>query len=403
MRTYRQVFAVGEFRALFGGQIAIGASMTIQALAVSVLVYDRTASPLLAAAGFLAGSLPQAVGAVLLSSFSDRLAPRTALVATDLVRGVTALAIAAGVLPTGGILALLTASGVVLGALAGIRLALVTRVLPKDAYLLGRSTLDIAGSGMQVAGYAAGGGVIALLGAPVAMWSSVALAVGAGLLDWRGVRAHPPARVHRVSVPETWRASQGLLRDPTIGRLLIAQWVPNGLIVGAEALFVPYAGDRSAILLTTAAAGLLAGTALIGRWLPARWRTRAALPLYLLLALPYLAFAAGPPWWLAVSLVAVASFGYAGTLCIQQQLVTVVAENSIGQALALASAGMLSAQGLAAYLAGGLAQLTSVGVAIAVMGAISAAAAITLLLRETVAGCGGATGAPTPSEHPTTG
>lgn len=374
MRTYRQVFAVGEFRALFGGQIAIGASMTIQALAVSVLVYDRTASPLLAAAGFLAGSLPQGVGAVFLSSLSDRLAPRTALVATDLLRGLTALAIAAGVFPTGGILAVLTASGVVLGALAGIRLALVTRVLPRDAYLLGRSTLDIAGGGMQVAGYAAGGGLIALLGAPAAMWSSVALAVGAGLADWRGVRAHAPAHERRVRVADTWRASRRLLSDPVIGRLLFAQWIPNGLIVGAEALFVPYAGDRSAVLLATTAAGLLAGTALIGRWLPTRWRTRAALPLYLLLALPYLAFAAGPPWWLAVALVAVASFGYAGTLCIQQRFVMVVAEDSIGQALALASAGMLSAQGLAAYLAGGIAQLTRPGIAIAVMGALSAVA-----------------------------
>jgi MFS family permease len=382
MRTYRQLFAVDEFRALFAGQLVIGASMTIQALAVSVLVYDRTASPLLAAAGFLAGSLPQAVGAIALSGLSDRLAPRVALVGTDALRALASLAIVSGMLPVGGILATLMASGVVLRALAGIRLALVARLLPKDGYLLGRSVIGMAGDVMQIAGYAAGGGVIALFGSRAALWSAVALALAACLTDGCGLRERV-ALGNRRSVSDTWRGTLRLLRGRTTGRLLVGQCVPNGLIVGAEALFVPYAGSRSAVLLTTTGAGLLIGTMAVGRWLPVRWRARAGLPLYLLLALPYLAFAAEPTLWSAVGLVAVASIGYAGTLCLQQQFVAVVPEDVIGQALALASAGMLTAQGLAAYLAGAIAQVTRPGIAMAVMAAFSLLATLALLARGT--------------------
>src|SRR5690242_9434007 len=71
VRTYRDVFALGEFRAIFAGQLASAAAMTIQTLAFSFLVYAQTASPLLAAAAFLAGSLPQALGALTFSGASD--------------------------------------------------------------------------------------------------------------------------------------------------------------------------------------------------------------------------------------------------------------------------------------------------------------------------------------------
>ncbi len=96
MRRYRDLFGIGEFRALFGGQLALAAAMTIQPLALSVVVFGRTSSSLLAAMAFLSGSLPQALGAVTLSAVSDRLRPRAALVASDCIRAGTLLVLAAG-------------------------------------------------------------------------------------------------------------------------------------------------------------------------------------------------------------------------------------------------------------------------------------------------------------------
>src|SRR4029453_579947 len=60
--TYRQVFAVGEFRTLLAGFAVFLVSETVQMLALSVLIYASTGSPLLAALAYVAGFLPQALG-----------------------------------------------------------------------------------------------------------------------------------------------------------------------------------------------------------------------------------------------------------------------------------------------------------------------------------------------------
>ncbi|PZG54135.1 hypothetical protein C1I98_04635 [Spongiactinospora gelatinilytica] len=69
MNTYREVFAVGEFRTLFGARTASIAGKTTQMLALSTLVYHQTRSPLLLALPYL-GFLtrpPVAVAAVLVA------------------------------------------------------------------------------------------------------------------------------------------------------------------------------------------------------------------------------------------------------------------------------------------------------------------------------------------------
>ncbi len=382
MRTYRDLFTVGEFRALFTGQLSAAAGTTVQALALSVLVYAHTGSPLLAAVAFLAASLPQAVGAMALSGTSDRLPPRLVLVASDCVRAAACLLLASGLLPVAGMLAVVSVSGVAFGALGGVRYALVARVLPIDSYVLGRSALNTATAAMQVAGYAAGGGLLATVGASRALWVAFALAVIACLTDRFGLRARPARGTGRSFVRGSWAASWSLLSARTTGRLLLAQWLPNGLIVGAEALYVPYAGHRAAILFSAGAVGMLAGNVIVGRYIPQSRRPAAAAPLYVLLALPYLAFAAHPALWQAVALVALASIGFGGTLCLQQRMVEAVPERSLGQAFALASAGMLTTQGLASYLAGGLAEAASPGRAMAAMAVLSIVATFALLTRH---------------------
>ena len=80
--------------------------------------------------------------------------------------------------------------------------------------------------------------------------------------------------------------------------------LPNGLVVGCEALFVPYAGERAGWLLAAGAIGMMTGDLVVGRFLTAAARRRTSTPLRLLLAAPFLVFAFDPGIPLAAVLVA---------------------------------------------------------------------------------------------------
>jgi hypothetical protein len=155
--------------------------------------------------------------------------------------------------------------------------------------------------------------------------------------------------------------------------VLLGMWLPNGLIVGAEAMYIPYAGAAASALFIAAALGMLCGDLVVGRWVPGSWRVRLPNRLHLLLAAPHLLFLVHPPVWLAVVAVAVASFGYAGTLGLRQRLVTEAGEELCGQALGLDSNGRMTMQAVAASLVGLVAEVTGPAGAMAVAAAGSLA------------------------------
>jgi MFS family permease len=390
--TYRQLFGVREFRALFAAQLFGAGAMTAQGLALSVLIYSRTGSPLLAAVAYLGGYVPQAVGVAAFSSVADRVAPRSLLVGSDIVRAGSFALIATDMLPVAAVLAMIMACGLGYGAVGGVRYLILRDMLSADDYILGRSTLNVAVGGMQIVGYALSGTLLAFAGPVAALWTATAMAVIAAAGDRWGLRPRPARRVGRPSVTASWRANRLMFADRRLRRLLAAQWLPNGLIVGAEALYVPYAGHRAVFLFIAAAVGMLAGDLLVGRWVSAVRRPQLSTALYLLLAAPYVAFLAHPPIAIATALVAVASLGYGGTLGAQQLFADEVAPEQQGQAFSLASAGQLSTQGVAAWAAGGLAEAIPTGAAMAATAALSIV--ITLVVVRGVAK------PPTPSHRP---
>jgi predicted MFS family arabinose efflux permease len=158
-------------------------------------------------------------------------------------------------------------------------------------------------------------------------------------------------------------------------------WVPNGLIVGCESLFVAYSPRHAGILFAFAAGGMLAGDTLAGRFVPARWRNRLGPRLRLLLAVPYLVYATHPALALACAACAVASVGFSATLMLQQRLMELTPDELSGHALGLHSSGMLAMQGLGAVLAGTVAEQTSPGTAMAVMAAVSIVVTLALASR----------------------
>ncbi|MGW0478139.1 MFS transporter [Nonomuraea sp. NPDC003214] len=370
MQTYRDVFAVREFRTLFAGSTLGVAGGTVTMLAVSTLVYAHTGSPFLAAVAYLAGFLPQAVGALTLGRLADRLPPRPLLAGWELVRACGLAVVALGALPVWATLGLLMAMGLFDAVRSAASNALVADLLPGNGYVLGRSVMNIAVGAMQIAGFGGGALLLTLIGPHGAVWTGAATSLAAVALYRFGLRARPARAGARRSVAGARR----LLGDRDVRGLLLAQWVPNGLIVGAEALFVPYAGESAGVLFVAAAGGMLAGDVVVGRWTTPASRLRLGVPLYVLLAVPYLFLALRPAVWVAAGLVAVASFGFAGHLGTQERYLTALPEEMRGQGLGLAGSGMQTGQALAASLTGTVAEGVPVPVTMALAGVASLAA-----------------------------
>ncbi|TCM42520.1 MFS transporter [Kribbella sp. VKM Ac-2568] len=379
MRTYRELFTVSEFRVLFAGGATSVAGSTMQMLALSALVYATTSSPLLAALAYLAGFAPQALGAATLLSWADRVPPRGFLAAWDCVRAAGALLLAAKVLPVWGIFALIMSLGVVDAVASAVRTAVLVDVLPRDGYVLGRSVLNITVGAMQIVGFGVGGTLLAAVGPRAALLVSAELALATALVTRLGLRPRAPKATGAATIRTTTDGNKRLLGDRTTRSLLLAQWIPNGLIVGAEALFVPYAGDAAGALFVAAAAGMLVGDIVFGRWVPRDLRNRLVIPLRLLLAAPYLLFLLEPAVSVAVAAVGVASIGYAASLALQDQFLAVVPEELRAQGLGLAGSGMMTAQALSATVVGLGAELSTPAISIA------GAAVLSLLVTAALA------------------
>ncbi|HEY3682810.1 MAG TPA: MFS transporter [Streptosporangiaceae bacterium] len=378
MHTYRDLFRTPEFTPLFGTSTLQVAAQTVSGLALGTLVYSATGSPLLSALSMFGPSLAQVLGATLLLSAADRLAPRAALSGLALLFALGTAAQAVPGLPISAIFGIVVALGVLASLGGGVRFGLLNEVLTRDGYLLGRSVLNMAVGTTQICGYAVGGVLVATLSPRGTLLAAAALYAAASAAAGFGLSRRPPRVSGRPSIAATWRTNARLWSSVPRRYVYLALWVPNGLIVGCESLFVPYAPGHAGALFAAAAAGMLTGDILAGRLIPASWRRRLGAPLRLLLAAPYLAFATSPPFPLAIAAVALASIGYAASLLLQERLMALTPDPLSGHALGLHSSGMLTMQGLGAAAAGAIADHTSPSTAMTVMAAISVAATLAL-------------------------
>ena len=369
--TYRQLFSLAEFRGFFLAVCANIAGGTLAGLALATLVFARTGSPLLSALSLFGPAFGQLVGALALLSVADRLRPRTTLVSTSLGVAAASALLAVPGLPIWLLLVIILAEGLILSLAGGTRWGLLTEILPDDAYVLGRSVVSMAAGAMQIFGFAVGGVLVAVVSPRIALLAAAGLSVVAACILRFGLTARPPRAEGRPSIAETWRVNRLLMSTRSVRVTYAALWLPNGLVVGCEALFVAYEPEAAGVLFIAGAVGMLSGDALVGRFVPARLRGRLISPVQALLALPYVVFAFALPLPLAAVLVAVASTGFGAGIMLQERLVGLVPAEARGQALGLHSSGMLTMQGVAATASGGLAELVAPGTAMSIMAVAS--------------------------------
>jgi len=190
---YGQVFAVGPFRALFGGTVLTIVASSLQMLGLSVLVYLATGSAWLSAVAYGAGFLPQVLGGVVLTSLADRLRTRPLIVIGCLIRAAVAVVLALAPVPVVAMIGLVAAAAALQPLFSAAQSALLPHILTGDRYVLGRSVLNLASAGAQLAGLGAGGVLIAVLGGHRALLGAAAAPTvqGCGAFSPR----HWPSRV----------------------------------------------------------------------------------------------------------------------------------------------------------------------------------------------------------------
>ncbi|HEV2633662.1 MAG TPA: MFS transporter [Actinocrinis sp.] len=383
LTTYREIFGIREFRVLFVVRLFTMTGVVLAGLALGTVMYDETRSPFLTALSLFGGPLVQLVTARYLMASSDLLRPRTAMVLMAAIATSTAsLQMIPGLLWWMRFL-ILAGGYVAMAATSGTVLAMLSNIVPKDAFVLARATMNITVGGMQIIGNGLGAVLLALVSPSWLFGIAAAVAVTAGVTARAGLADRPPRAGGRV-LERSRRVNRELLGSRVIQPLYLMMWVPNGLIVGCEALFIPYAGNHAGYLFAAGAVGMLAGDIVIGRFIPEEPRDRMILPLRALLALPFLVFPFAPPLPLAALLVGVSAFGYPASLPLQERLVRHTREDVHGQAFGLSTTGLMVGQALGAVLAGLIADAfgatRSVGWAMAVMAVLSLL--VTALLRS---------------------
>ncbi len=351
--SYRRVLGHGEFRAIFAADIVSMLGNVVAAVALTVLVYQRTRSPALAASVMALAFLPYLFGGTLLGAAADRLPARRVLVGCDLISASLVGAMVIPGVPVAGLLTLLFAAGLVSPVYSGARAALLPDVLaPGPQYVLGRALLRMVAQSAQIVGYGLGGLLLAALSPRGALAADAAsFAASAAVLRFgtsaRGPRAGRAGSMARDSLA----GLRGVLAHRRIRRILLFSWLVPACAVAPEALAAPYVtaiglpARAAGFLLMGIPAGTVAADVIAARLLPTRLQRRVVVPAGLMVFAPLAAFAALPGLTAAIVLLVLSGLGAAWGAGIDGALVEAAPEHLRSRALALSGAGLMFTQG----------------------------------------------------------
>jgi predicted MFS family arabinose efflux permease len=388
---FRDVFAVAEFRVLWSAQLLSVAGDQLARVALTVLVYDKTHSALLAAVAYAGSIAPVFLGGILLSGVADRRPRRQVMIVCDLARvPLTALMALPGV-PLAALIVLLYAVTTIGAPFTSARAALYPEVLGEARYPLGTAVTMTGYQFAQVAGFAVGGTVVGLAGPRIALLADAATFLASAVLVRAGVRSRPAAPpagpAHSRRRGDIAAAIRLVFGNRSIRTPMLLGWVsafynvPEGL---AAPLARSLGGGAVAVGMILAAAALgssvggLALTRMAGPEARRHWTSPLAIGACAILIT--IALRPGLP----VVLVILVASG----LCDSYQVsanaafVAAVPDQRRGQAFGLAVAGMNLGQGTAMILAGAAAQRFAPTAVIAVAGAAGAAAAALIALTD---------------------
>ncbi|NGO84938.1 MFS transporter [Streptomyces sp. 196(2019)] len=360
---YRAVLAVREFRAVFAAHLLSLLGVVVSELALTVLVYDLTGSPLLSALTFALGLLPYAVGGTLLAGVADRYPARRVLVVCDLVCAVCVAAMLLPATPVAGLLALRCLVAAIAPVFTGTRMAALTDILGEgDLYVLGRSLLRIVSQSAMLLGFGAGGVLLTVLSPRGAITVTVVTFLCSAALLRLGTRDRPARTASSgggaTLLGESLSGARLVFGNRRVRALLLLFWLPAMFVVAPEALAAPYADAIGAppaalgLLLCAMAVGHVGAELFVGAGLRPRTRSRIVLPVAAAGLLPLVVYAVRPGLPLALAALALAGMGASYVIGLDQWFVDAVPPELRGRAMTLLTAGLMTVQGAGMALAG---------------------------------------------------
>ena len=386
--TFRDVFAIREFRALWFSEILSVAGDRLALVALTLLVYDRTRSPLLTALAYASGYLPWIIGGLFLADLADRYPRRAVMVTCDLARAVLVAAMVIPGVPVAGLVVLLFATTAVAPPFDSSRAAITPDILPGDLYPLGASVTQTTFLAAQVAGVAVAGVAVEVIGVRTALAIDAATFVLSAVLIGLGTRARPAAA--RTQAVSPWARTRDGVRqvfgERALRTVVLFGWLAVFYTV-PEGIAAPYAAGlgggpaATGLVLASTACATMIGTPLFTRFVRPRARAAMMGPLAVLTCAALVLTAARPD--LAVSLVIFSLSALFGIyqIAANTEFVARVPDERRAQAFGIASMGIIVGQGAGFIAAGAAASVLGPAVVIALWGGAGAVVAVALALR----------------------
>lgn len=391
--TYREVFGVREFRFLFVGHLLSVVGDELIRVALAILVFDATDSPLLAAATFGISYAPWVLGGPFLATLADRLRRRSVLIGTDLARGVVVACLAIPGLPLWLMLGMLFVASLFAPPFESARSALMPDVLEGDRYAVGTSVTNISTQVGQVAGFIAGGILVVAISPRGALLVDAAtFFISAALVRW-GVKDRPASAGAAGAPPlslwhDTIEGLRVLTRSRVLLRIVGLLWVGQLFLTAPEGVAVPYVAEFGlgavavGLFLAANPVGVVIGGVVIGRLCPPDLRERLTYPLALMSMLPLILAGLIDNFAVVLALLVLSGFGASYLIPLNVAFVRAVPPAFRGRAFGAAVSGLSACQGLAIMGAGAAAERISASAVVTWAGVLGLLALLLLGLAR---------------------
>jgi MFS family permease len=382
--TFSEVFAVGEFRALWIAQGLSVAGDQLARVALTVLVYGRTHSALLAAVTFAASVVPTFLGGLALSGLADTLPRRQVMIACDLSRAALVAVMALPGIPLGALVGLLFAVTLISAPFTSARAALYPEILSGDRYVLGTAVTLTTLQFAQAVGFAVGGAIVGFFGVRTSLAADAATFIVSAFIVRVWVHARPAARsgLHReaVSMSAVMAGIRLVFADPGLRTPMLLGWLiafynaPEGV---AAPLGQTLGGGATAVglILAAGALGASLGAVIFSRFVGPQQRQQWMTPLAAGACAVLVLFAFGPDLPEALIILTVSGVFDCYQLAANAAFVSHAPLDRRSQAFGVAQGGMSLGQGAAMIMAGAAAQHYPPSVVIAFSGALGVIAA----------------------------